>query len=327
LLGTAVVVKNTQKRKDLYDREYAAIGRTLQSDKINLIKIYTGKMGEEHSIVLKKRPGDWIVASLADYKANGRVIEAMVEHLALLEGELRSSSDEILSDYYIADQEGLHVRLYQDGDEHHYVIGMKNADFEGGFIRLAGSPDAYYVRIDLLGGFGLIGGSLDEEIARDYFCDKLIFDIDEASVNSITLARLDPGKEQIVIKLTADRDNEQNTTGWTIHRNGSVFPAKKDEVKSYISGIKTIEALNVLPLTEELQPGFDQPTWELTFEFLSSRSLAFTAKPGSGKEGGKQFLHRPGERVALAISEYAFNELNDFPGVKFQESSESPAKI
>ena len=39
-LGVVVCIKNSHKRKDLYDKEYTSIGRTLKSDRVDLIVDY-----------------------------------------------------------------------------------------------------------------------------------------------------------------------------------------------------------------------------------------------------------------------------------------------
>jgi hypothetical protein len=124
---------------------------------VQSIKAWVGAIPD--TTVELTRSGDgWVVASRWNWKAKSDLVDRLVEDLKGLSGELRSSSADVLPDYQIDDDNGLHlVGTGAGGTEMFHLIVGKSATRGGTFVRKNGSNDVYLSTAALRSSFGLWG--------------------------------------------------------------------------------------------------------------------------------------------------------------------------
>jgi len=85
-------------------------------------------------------------------------VKQLLDDLAGLKGELRSSDEKVLPDYEIDETKGLHVVAATTGGTElfHFVAG-KQAPAGGAFVRKEGSNDVFVTRASLRSSFGVWG--------------------------------------------------------------------------------------------------------------------------------------------------------------------------
>lgn len=133
------------------------LAKDLDAASVHSIKAWVGALPD--STVELTREGDgWVVASRWGWKAKTDLVDRLLEDLTGLTGELRSSSGEVLADYDIDGDEGLHlVGTGGAGSELFHLVVGKAATRGGTFVRREGSDDVYLVSAALRSSFGLWG--------------------------------------------------------------------------------------------------------------------------------------------------------------------------
>lgn len=91
---------------------------------------------------LEKLDGRWVIPALGGAPANEGSIGRMLDSLAALRGELRSTDPGVLGDYGLQDAQAMSLALMVGGREMARLLVGKG-DFRSVFIRQAGSPEAY----------------------------------------------------------------------------------------------------------------------------------------------------------------------------------------
>jgi hypothetical protein len=124
---------------------------------VQTIRAWVGSIPD--STVELSRSGDgWVVSSQWGWKAKKETIDRLLDDLKQLRGELRSSSADVLPDYQIDDQKGMHlVGVGTGGSELFHVIVGETALRGGSFVRRTGSNDVYLCGASLRSSFGLWG--------------------------------------------------------------------------------------------------------------------------------------------------------------------------
>jgi hypothetical protein len=124
---------------------------------IQTIKAWIGE-SPDSSIVLERSGDGWTIPSRYGWKAKSDLVQQLLDELSDLKGEIRSSKAEVLPDYQIDDQKGLHVvAASTGGGELFHLIAGKSAAQGGSFVRREGSNDVFMTRSSLRSTFGVWG--------------------------------------------------------------------------------------------------------------------------------------------------------------------------
>lgn len=112
----------------------------------------------DSAVVLERSGEGWTVPSRFAWSAKTDLVQQMIDDLTGMKGELRSSNAEVLKDYQLDDDGGLHVvASTSGGTEMFHLVAGKNAPAGGSFVRRAGSNDVYVTRASLRSSFGVWG--------------------------------------------------------------------------------------------------------------------------------------------------------------------------
>jgi hypothetical protein len=172
------------------------LGGTVDAGSVQTLRAWVGAIPD--STVELARQGDgWVVTSRWGWKAKKDLVDRLLEDLNGLRGELRSSSADVLADYQIDEQDGMHlVGAGAGGTELFHVVVGKTALRGGSFVRRDGSNDVYLCAASLRSSFGLWG---DERKAPDAkrWIELRIVQADRADVDRVVIR---DGKTEIVLE-------------------------------------------------------------------------------------------------------------------------------
>lgn len=163
---------------------------------IQSIKAWLGDQPDS-SVVLERAGDGWQVASRWGWAAKSDLVQQLLDDLAGLKGEKRSSDEKVLADYQIDDAKGLHVVGTSSGgtEMFHFVAG-KTAAAGGSFVRRAGSNDVVLTRSSLRSTFGAWGDAPKVPDPKRWI-DLQIHKAERNDVDKITLTS---GKDVIVLE-------------------------------------------------------------------------------------------------------------------------------
>jgi hypothetical protein len=190
------------------------------------------------TLVELKRAGDgWVVASLYDWPVQENRVTQLLDDVAGLSGELRSSTEAVLPDYQIDDESGFHLIGGRAGGSEvfHIVIG-KNSPRGGSFIRNAGSNDVYAASASFRSNFGLYGDDPGPPEGGRW-ADKQVLNVERNDVDKVVLTTPD---DTIVLEKAFETPEEEGAlpdrTQWTWidDDRGEFDKAKADRVLNAI---------------------------------------------------------------------------------------------
>jgi len=165
---------------------------------VQTVRAWVGAFPDS-AVELARRGDAWVVPSSGGWAAKKDLVDKLLEDVKGLRGELRSSSADVLADYRIDDENGMHlVGLGSGGGELFHVIVGKTALRGGGFVRRQGSDDVFLTPASLRSSFGLWG---DEPKAPDAkrWLELRVTQLDRQDVDRIVLR---DGPSEIVLEKT-----------------------------------------------------------------------------------------------------------------------------
>ncbi|MDP6461992.1 MAG: DUF4340 domain-containing protein [Gemmatimonadota bacterium] len=186
----------------------------LDTAEIGSIRAWLGSSPD--SVLEVRRSGDgWEVSSRWNWPAKQTQVDQFMNSLNDLRGEIRSSTEDILADYDLDEESGLHVvAMGLGGTERFHVIAGKTASRGGSFTRLADSPAVYLVRASLRSTFGIWGDSPEAPDAKRWV-DLSIHKADRNEVDQVVLQGDDRIVLTKVLPAPAGPDSVVDRSSWT----------------------------------------------------------------------------------------------------------------
>jgi len=252
------------------------------------------------SAVELERSGDgWVVASSWGWPAKPALVDQLMTDLGELKGEKRSSSAEVLDDYQIDDEGGLHVvGEGAGGSELFHLVAGKTAPRGGSFVRANGSNDVYASRSSLWSSFGVWG----EEPTNPDPKRWLNLQVHRATAVNVESVTIRDGQREIVLQkeLAAPADTADSAAAdpgreewtWKPDAAGAFDKSKVDGIVSTLCNLYASDA--VVPVEGEEDPyGLASPgrTVTLTLEDGTSTTIAF----GNSREEDQKTYLRVGD--------------------------------
>jgi hypothetical protein len=137
----------------------SVLDKPVDAGSIESIQAWIGSLPD--SVVELKRAGEgWEVASRYGWKAKDDLVTRLLDDITDLKGEKRASNKaEILADFQIDDEKGLHVTAKASGGTElfHIVVGESAERGSGSFVRKQGSNDVFLTPAGLRSSFGVWG--------------------------------------------------------------------------------------------------------------------------------------------------------------------------
>lgn len=187
LLAVIYFAQNSGNDRAIEGLGYEKIlGDKTAKDDIKAVKcFYSGK--EDEAVQLALKDDKWIVTTKFDAPANRDKVDGLLDKLENLEGELRSTSDEVLADYELEDNKALHLVLLdsKDSELKHLLIGKQGSDYNKMFVRLKGSNDVYLANQNLRSDFGIYGQQSNRPLESKSWCDLQLLALTENELQKI----------------------------------------------------------------------------------------------------------------------------------------------
>ncbi len=162
------------------------LGEPLATSDIRGFKCYlSGK--EEEAVHVAREDEGWVVRSKFNAPAQESKVQELLDPLADLKGELRSSSDEVLEDYRIADDSAVHLVLFDaEGQEiKHLLLGKRGPAWNETFVRLSGSSDVYLVGENLRNPFGMHSEETTQAPESKTWCDLTLMKLSKGEIRRV----------------------------------------------------------------------------------------------------------------------------------------------
>jgi hypothetical protein len=219
---------------------------------VHSITAYLGSAPD--STVALEREGDgWIVTTAYGWPARDNLVDRLFTDLGELRAELRSSDEDVLGDYEIGDDEGLHVvGRGSGGSEIFHLVAGKNAERGGSFIRREGSSRVAYTKKTLRSHFGIWSDPAPPEARR--WLDLQLHRVDRTNVDEIRLR--DGGEEIVLTKVfetpePAEGDTsgvmpepDRNTWTWAPDGGGEIQKSKADAILGLLSSLNATRVVD-----------------------------------------------------------------------------------
>lgn len=246
---------------------------------VHTIRAWLGS--EPDSTVELDRAGDgWIVASSYGWPAKADLVNTLLDDLSNLKGELRSSSADVLADYQIDDDNGVHVIGQGTGGTElfHLVVG-KTALRGGSFVRREGSNDVFLSGASLRSSFGVWGDEPKPPQPKRW----LELRVHKAERQDIDRIVLHDGGEDIALEKgfetapPAEDDSsgvsmpDRSQWTWKADKQGEFDKSKADGI---LGTLCNLYASDVVPPSEEDDPfGLKNPKRSLDITFQDGHTV------------------------------------------------------
>jgi len=192
---------------------------SVEVDKINRIEIKSGTV----KTVLEKQGDRYKIADTKDFYVNEEDTSALLSILreaVVSDLEVASKDNEKKRDFFVDEELGIKVELFQDGDTvAEFIVGKITSDYSGSFISQSDSEKTYRINSNLSGFFG----------KGDWY-DYNIFTLDRTRVNKVRFQY--PTREFTVEK----------TEEWkgTLPYNFSVNQEKIEKIVDIMTKLKAV---------------------------------------------------------------------------------------
>ena len=227
---------------------------------------------EDKALHLVNSDDVWVVKNKFDAPANDSKVKELKEKLENLKGDIRSSSEDVLADYEIDDENAVHLVLLDENgaEKKHLLLGKQGEDWRSMFLRLNGSNDVYMVGENLRSLFGLYSEKKGDEIDSKQWCDLKIMDIKkddlkkveiEAPHKSIVLELVEKFKP--VIDSATDVESSTVEKEWVLVEPEIAEP-KEAGIERILGAFSNLSVSDILDKGKFDTYGLDNPTAKCT---------------------------------------------------------------
>jgi len=278
--------------------------------KIQSIKAWIGEKPDS-SVVLERAGDGWTIPSRYGWKAKNDLVQQLLDELADMKGEIRSSKAEVLPDYQIDDQNGLHVVAASTGGaELFHIVAGKSAAQGGSFVRREGSNNVFMTHSSLRSTFGVWGDTPRPPDAKRWINLEVL----KAERNDVDRIALHSKGEEIVLQkefaspapkppapdqapaatdsaaaaaAAAPPSIDRSNWTWKKDARGEIDKGKADSVLGTLCSLYAAEVVDPAK-TDEYGFGPEAKVAELTFADGHTTRIEF----GKEIEDGKKVIFR-----------------------------------
>jgi hypothetical protein len=233
---------------------------------VTTVKAWLGAKADS-SITLERTGDGWTVASAWGWPAKETQMSALFDALDKRKGEKRSSTEDVLADYALDDESGLHLvgSNGANAELFHLIVG-KNVRGSNNFVRHAGSPDAYVSNVNLRGTFGLWGEE-PKVPAQTSWVDMTLVKVEPGDVDRIAIESDDSSfvLEKVFAMVEPDSaaaaagavpTPDRNSYEWKPDGMGDIAKSKADRI---LNAFRTFNAADVADPDSLVAYGLDAP--------------------------------------------------------------------
>ena len=231
-----------------------------------------------------KADGRWIVTSASRAPADAKEVDAFVEAIASLQGEVRGRGEKAFADFGVDDAHALKVELGSGAEAPAatVLVGKQGDAGNTSFVRKAGDDRVFHVRADLRRMLGTFAA--DQPPPADHWVNKVVLDLKPEALARVIVERPDGGwvlRRDVAPATAPEGASADGTEGapppqassaWTIEGPAVLpWPAKADALEGAVGRMARVRVSSVLDPTT---PGCDfgaaaPPGGTVTFEETS----------------------------------------------------------
>ena len=243
---------------------YTPLTPKLTEKGVTSVAVWTGteEKGSQSGVRLRRKDGVWQVerreqGSTFWVRAKEAKVERFIQALSGLKGEFRSDSKELLSQFHIADDQGLHIVVQgESGALAHLVVGKKGARWDTCYVRKEGSPKVYLVEQNLLSLLDIWSQWPTGQPSPRVWTDLQVIRGLPREVVAISyargdttwsLTRGDQGKEKGKGRGEGANSTAKAAPRWVFSMNGKEVKKGEKEVKGFLDQLLPLEAKDVYP--------------------------------------------------------------------------------
>lgn len=287
-LIVAVVAKRLVPRPEVYKEETQSLEIAFSPETATRVVLGKGS-GEQERVELQRANGAWRIPSLWNAKADGEKVERFLDSLSRLKGEVRSSADDVLSDFGITDEQALHVTVFQEARPVlHLLLGTAPAGWQQLFVRQANSSTVFLAQSDLLSEMGIWQMSDATKPSADAWADLRFLAFSPESITRIELKEKGADWQELGGQLPFERD-----------------PAK---AQTHLQELLNLRAQRVADPAGTAY-GLTEPAWQLRFVKREGAPVVLTVGAPTAEGSTDRYLRVEEASEVYAVSGYTLDRI------------------
>jgi hypothetical protein len=286
LLLAALYVKKILITSEIETTEYKSLEISLNASDVYAIEFK--KAQEDDTLKLVKKDEEWFIPTQWNIRAKKQSIERLLEDISGLQGELRSSSKEVLPDYGLTDEEAFSIGVFDENDKpiQQFFVGTKKPSYGKSFLRKADSVDVYLVDKDIFSLLGIYGEPKEAKINTERWIDLSIIEFEVEKIEAIKIVRLEQEHKIISVDIKKELDEKKNLKKWVAVGEVPVFDLDAKKIKEFLKKINKMYATKAVePKAKEY--GFDNPYLTVS---LTSQESQIELLLGAQEKGENRYV-------------------------------------
>jgi hypothetical protein len=164
------------------------LGEGISKEDIHSVRCYPAGQPDE-AVHLVREGGYWLVRSKYDAQASETRADEMLEALTGMGGEVRSSNEDVLSDYAIEDDQVLHLEVMDANGNmiQHLLLGKQGPNWHETFVRQPGSSTVYLVNRNLRQLFGFKGDANEQTDPEKVWVNQVLMRVPKDDITEVEL--------------------------------------------------------------------------------------------------------------------------------------------
>ncbi len=263
------------------------------------------KKSDGNEVVIQKENGEWVLPGLWNASVDQVKLNRLLNTFAGLKGELRANDASVLKDFEISDENSFHFIFSNDKSVlADLAVSFKMTPAGDSFARLQGTNAVYLISENLFGSAGLYGDLKTKEIKPDFWLDLRFAYLGFSDLQSITLKKIDGGKEETLFDLERQKTEEKSEReNWVLKGTNFPFHAGMENIYRYVGQIQEERAKTVLDPKGDY--GLDNPDLVLSVESQDGKKKTIQIKQAADKKSNVWYA-----KVAEAATVFEILESN-----------------
>jgi len=264
--------------------EYENLDFSFDADKVG--EVIIAKSDHKEQVRLIKEEGGWILPQHWMVAANKEKLERFIKEISSLEGELRSSSKEVFSDYGISAQEALSITLYDEEGKIllPLLVGMQKPAYGFCFVRKENSNNVYLVNKEIFALLGIYGDPRSAPLTPDSWADLRLMQFESGKINSLQIKRLTDRRVITTVDIKRKFDEEKEQNQWHNALGDLPFSLDARKITGFLNKLLALKAVKAVD-PAAAGYGFEKPYLSLT---IRDEQKPYTLLVGNTAEGDKQ---------------------------------------
>ncbi|MFH0731687.1 MAG: DUF4340 domain-containing protein [Candidatus Omnitrophota bacterium] len=311
ILITLLAILSAKKifmKPELAQQEYKGLQITIDPSLIYGIQIKKGE--NENLLTLEKKDAQWRLPSKGNMMAQSERIEKFITDLASLQGEMRSNSKNLFSDYKIADNEAFSISILDKDSKPYQVffIGMEKPGEGSSFLRIGSSEEVYITDKDVYSFLDIYTEPKDATINADTWIDLTVAKFDTEKIESIKIIRRQQDVEIATADLKKELDPERNLKRWVAVGQEPLFNIDSEKIKNALKAMTEAKAQEAIALESAEGRGFEKPYLKVVLEG-QEKPIEIILGNATEKDGKDRYA-KTQDGYAYILRSYAIDKLD-----------------